>query len=149
MSSALPPDHRRQLGRIRFRRAVALMLMTLVLPGSAQIVAGRKETGRIAMRIWFALLATVMMLFVISLLFDNFVFWFVSASFPLTVTRFVLMGLAIGWAYLFVDAWRIGEPLAPQTPDEVRRVREAEIRRAHRLARKAEILADRKGHPST
>jgi uncharacterized protein (TIGR00369 family) len=40
-------------------------------------------------------------------------------------------------------------PLAPQTPDEVRRVREAEIRRAHRLARKAEILADRKGHPST
>jgi acyl-CoA hydrolase len=30
-------------------------------------------------------------------------------------------------------------PLAPQTPDEVRRMREAEIRRAHRLARKAEI----------
>jgi acyl-CoA hydrolase len=34
-------------------------------------------------------------------------------------------------------------PLAPQTPDEVRRVREAEIRRAHRLARKEEILAGR------
>ncbi|MFL6156306.1 MAG: acyl-CoA thioesterase [Marmoricola sp.] len=37
-------------------------------------------------------------------------------------------------------------PLAPETPDEVRRAREAVIRRAHRLARKAEILADRKGH---
>ena len=35
-----------------FRRAVLLMLMTLVLPGSAQLVAGRKQTGRIAMRIW-------------------------------------------------------------------------------------------------
>lgn len=30
-------------------------------------------------------------------------------------------------------------PLAPETPDEVRRMREAEIRRAHRLARKQEI----------
>ena len=30
-------------------------------------------------------------------------------------------------------------PLAPETPQEVRRMREAEIRRAHRLARKAEI----------
>ncbi|HET6152399.1 MAG TPA: acyl-CoA thioesterase [Marmoricola sp.] len=37
-------------------------------------------------------------------------------------------------------------PLAPQSVDEVRRMREAEIRRAHRLARKAEILADRQGH---
>jgi len=35
-------------------------------------------------------------------------------------------------------------PLAPQTPDEVRRMREAEIRRAHRLARKEEILAARR-----
>ncbi|HEY0903965.1 MAG TPA: acyl-CoA thioesterase [Marmoricola sp.] len=31
-------------------------------------------------------------------------------------------------------------PLVPATPDEVRRMREAEIRRAHRLARKQEIL---------
>ena len=30
-------------------------------------------------------------------------------------------------------------PLHPETPDEVRRMREAEIRRAHRLARKTEI----------
>ena len=36
--------------------------------------------------------------------------------------------------------------LAPQTPDEVRREREAEIRRAHRLARRAEIEAGREHH---
>ncbi len=34
-------------------------------------------------------------------------------------------------------------PLAPQTAAEVRRMREAEIRRAHRLARKQEIEATR------
>lgn len=34
-------------------------------------------------------------------------------------------------------------PLRMETSEEVRRVREAEIRRAHRLAQKAEILASR------
>ncbi len=34
-------------------------------------------------------------------------------------------------------------PLAPETEDEVRRQREAEIRRAHRLAKKAEIESGR------
>lgn len=36
-------------------------------------------------------------------------------------------------------------PLVPETPEEERRTREAEIRRAHRLARKAEIEAGRDG----
>ena len=35
--------------------------------------------------------------------------------------------------------------VAPETPDEVRRMREADIRRAHRLARKTEIEAGRRG----
>jgi acyl-CoA hydrolase len=34
--------------------------------------------------------------------------------------------------------------LTPETPDEIRRAQEAEIRRAHRLARKAEIEAHRR-----
>jgi hypothetical protein len=51
-----------QLSRIRFRRAVTLMLMTLVLPGSAQIAVGNKRTGRIAMRVLFSLVATVVLL---------------------------------------------------------------------------------------
>jgi len=112
MQSVLPPDHRRQLARIRFRRAVALMLMTLVLPGSAQLVAGRREIGRIAMRIWFGLVVTGLLLLLVGLLSDSFVFWFLSNTAVLGVIRFVLMGLAVGWACLFVDAWRIGEPLA-------------------------------------
>ena len=35
-------------------------------------------------------------------------------------------------------------PLVPETPDDLRRHREAEIRRAHRLARKSEIEAARR-----
>jgi LCP family protein required for cell wall assembly len=112
MSSVLPPDHRKQLGRIRFRRAVALMLMTLVLPGSAQLVAGRKETGRLAMRIWFGLIVGFVLLLLIGVLNHTFIIDFFTNTTILTLLRFGLMALAIGWAYLFVDAWRIGEPLA-------------------------------------
>ena len=117
MQSALPqrhcpPDHRAQLSRIRFRRAVALMVMTLVLPGSAQIVAGRKDVGRIAMRIWFGLIISVVLFGLIGLMSDMFVLKVLTGDFELNVIRFLLMGLAIGWAYLFVDAWRIGDPLA-------------------------------------
>jgi len=36
-------------------------------------------------------------------------------------------------------------PLAPESPDELRRQREAEIRRAHRLAKRAEIEHGRSG----
>ena len=61
--------------------------------------------------------------------------------------------LHVASAYLvFVAIDDHGHPrpiprLAPQTPDEVRREREAEIRRAHRLARRAEIEAGRE-HPA-
>jgi LCP family protein required for cell wall assembly len=108
----LPQDARVQVGRIRFRRAVALMVMTLVLPGSAQLVAGSREVGRIAMRIWFGLVAFGGLFLVVSLFSHTFAFWFFTSTFNLGLIRFVLMALAVGWALLLVDAWRLGEPLA-------------------------------------
>src|SRR3954451_429470 len=111
-AGGLPVDARVQLGRIRFRRALALMVMTLVLPGSAQLVAGRKQVGRIAMRIWFGLILTALILFGIELVSHSFAFWFLSNTVVLGLVRLVLMALAVGWALLLVDAWRIGEPLA-------------------------------------
>lgn len=100
------------LSRVRFRRAITLMLMTLVLPGSAQLVAGRKQTGRIAMRIVFGLLVTTLLVLLLGLISRSFVFWLVSNTTILGLIRFGLIALAIGWAYLFVDAWRLGDPLA-------------------------------------
>ena len=90
------------------------MLMTLVLPGAAQLVAGNKRVGRIALRVWFGLIATMVLLFVIGLAFSSFVFWFLSNTFVLGVVRVVLMALAVGMVYLLVDAWRIADPLAMQ-----------------------------------
>ena len=118
MAPALPGREPRYAPRgsrasgIQFRRALVLMLMTLVLPGSAQLVAGRKETGRLALRIWFGLIAVVVVLFGLGLIFGSFVFWLLSNTFVLGVVRIVLMVMAVGWAYLLIDAWRLGDPLA-------------------------------------
>ncbi|HET6165609.1 MAG TPA: LCP family protein [Marmoricola sp.] len=107
-------DARIQVGRIRFRRAVALMLMTLVLPGSAQLVAGRKQVGRVAMRTWFLLVLCAVLVLLLAVTSRSFAFWFVTNQFWMGVIRTVLMAAAVGWAYLFVDAWRLGEPLTMQ-----------------------------------
>ncbi len=106
--------------RVRFRRAVSLMLMTLVLPGSAQLVAGNRRMGRIALRIWIVLVLAGLLTLVTSISSRDFAFWAVSNTMLLGLLRLVLMALAIGWAFLFVDAWRIGQPLT--------------LRQNHRLA---------------
>lgn len=105
-------SERAQLTRVRFRRAVMLMLMTLVIPGSAQLVAGRRQTGRVAMRIWLSLIGALVFVVLVGLIWSGFIFWLLSNTFMLGVIRIVLMATAVGWAYLFVDAWRLGDPLA-------------------------------------
>ena len=98
--------------RIRFRRAIALMLMTLLLPGSAQLLAGNRRVGRLALEIWLLMLVGGLVVMVTGVLHHQFVFWAVSDPFVLLLMRLTLMGLAIGWAALFFDAWRIGQPLS-------------------------------------
>src|SRR5688572_3286892 len=100
--------------RVRFRRAVALMVMTVLMPGSAQLVAGNRRVGRIALRIWMALAVTMVVSVVVSYFSHGFAFWAISNTLVLGVVRLVLMALAIGWALLFMDAWRLGQPLGLQ-----------------------------------
>jgi LCP family protein required for cell wall assembly len=98
--------------RVRFRRAVALMLMTLVLPGSAQVVAGNRRIGLVALYVWFTVLVVAVGAAVTGLLWHGFVFWFAFDPLALGLLRLLLMALAVGWAMLFMDAWRLGQPLS-------------------------------------
>ncbi len=100
--------------RVRFRRAVTLMLMTFALPGSAQLVAGNRRVGRIALRTWIALAALGILALVVSYFWHGVAFWAGTDTMFLQALRLALMALAIGWAYLFVDAWRLGQPLTLQ-----------------------------------
>ncbi|TIC87893.1 LytR family transcriptional regulator [Nocardioides sp. GY 10113] len=102
--------------RVRFRRALTLMGFTLVAPGSAQLVAGNRKVGRVALWIWLGVWAAVLLFAVISLLDHKVAYRMAFNSDLLLVLRLGLFLGAIGWAALFMDAWRIGQPLSLRMP---------------------------------
>ena len=98
--------------RVRFRRALTLLVMTLMLPGSAQLVAGNRVVGRLALRVAAAVAVSAVLVVGIGLLWHGVVYWLVSSTAALGFLRLLLCALAVGWAVLFLDAWRLGQPLA-------------------------------------
>jgi LCP family protein required for cell wall assembly len=98
--------------RVRFRRAMSLMVMTLVAPGSAQLLAGNRRVGRIALRIWFGLVVLCLIGAVAVLIDRDLVY---RVAFDATLLLFLRIGLLLGavaWAALLMDAWRLGQPLS-------------------------------------
>jgi LCP family protein required for cell wall assembly len=116
-SSTAPPtdssrtDSRRRstpAERVRFRRALSLLVMTLLLPGSAQLVAGRRAVGRFAIRMWLVSLVGLAFVVLLGLARHGFAFWLASSTWLLGLIRLGLCVLAVGWALLLIDAWFLG-----------------------------------------
>lgn len=102
--------------RVRFRRALTLMGFTLVVPGSAQLVAGNRHVGRVAVRIWLLTLAALALVGAVVAVHQPFAYWLAFNPDVMLVARLALIAGAIGWAALFIDAWRIGQPLSLRLP---------------------------------
>lgn len=108
MQSSKLADVRRRSELVRFRRAIVLLGMTLILPGSAQLMCGNKAVGRAALRVvGILLLGTAVVVWIEGregLLELGFESWaLVSLQ-----TGIVVLGLC--WLALFMDAWRLGRP---------------------------------------
>lgn len=97
--------------RVRFRRALSLMAMTLIVPGSAQLSAGNRRVGRVAVTTWLVLVAVGMITALVLLVRPSSAVSLATQPGLLLLLRLGLMVGAVAWAYLFVDAWRIGQPL--------------------------------------
>jgi polyisoprenyl-teichoic acid--peptidoglycan teichoic acid transferase len=123
MPSKAPSDRQAErlavISRIRFRRALTLVLMTLVLPGSAQLVMGNKRVGRVAIRTLLTVAVAVAMVLLLGLVSRHLLLTVFSSTLVLATLRVCLIVLALGWAFLFVDAWRLGRPLDLQRPQRL------------------------------
>ncbi|HET6293807.1 MAG TPA: LCP family protein [Kribbella sp.] len=108
------PDLRNLSEPVRFKRALTLLLMTLVLPGSAQIAVGSKRAGRYAWRVIAGLIAIVVFLILLAQVWRSGTINLLVSPKTLRVVQILLILLAIGWAALFVDAYRLGRPLTLQ-----------------------------------
>lgn len=96
--------------RVKFRRALVLGLMTLVVPGSAQLAMGRKWVGYVSILVWLAVLGALAALAWRSRTDRAGTIDLVTNPDTLLWVRFGLIALAVGWLALFVDAWRLGGP---------------------------------------
>ncbi len=105
-----PDDAIERSGRRRFRRAVTLLVLTLVVPGSAQYTAGNRRLGRAVMRCWLGIIAALVVLAAITLIHSAFLVRLLSSSSVLTFIRALCIIGAIAWLALFADAWRLGSP---------------------------------------
>jgi LCP family protein required for cell wall assembly len=105
--------------RVQFRRALTLTFMTLLMPGSAQLVMGHRRIGLLAVRVWLGCLLVGGFVLILSLTSRSGLFTLLTNESVLTLGRWLLMAGAIAWVALLLDAWRLGRPL--------------QLRRKHRL----------------
>jgi LCP family protein required for cell wall assembly len=98
--------------RQRRRRAFTLLLLTLLIPGSAQIAAGSRTLGRIGLRTWAGAMAAAVLLLLVFLVHRPLALGLLARPWVLTALEWALLAMAALWAVLFVDAWRLGQPRA-------------------------------------
>jgi len=106
---ALPSPARRSQG-IAVRRGVVLVLMSLIVPGSAQVAAGNKKLGRFALGVWLTLVALLIALGIALLAARGPVIGFLANPIVLTVLAWLVPVVGLAWIVLLVDAWRIANP---------------------------------------
>jgi len=100
---------------VRTKRAFVLVLLTLFIPGSAQIVAGDRKLGRRALRVTLTVWALALLTLIIALVNRTMLLSIVTHPVGSLVVIVLLVALALGWAYLFLNTLRIIRPnlLAP------------------------------------
>jgi LCP family protein required for cell wall assembly len=92
------------------RRLLTLLGVSLLAPGSAQLVAGNRAVGRLALRVWLALLGVAGLLAVLWLIHPPLVLAIATVPLALRLAALICFLLAVAWPLLLLDAWRISGP---------------------------------------
>lgn len=98
------------------KRAFLLVLMTLLVPGSAQIVAGNRRLGRFALRVTLTVWALAVLAAVLLVASRPTLINLVTGPVTSLLIIIGLVALAAGWAALFINTLRLIRPvlLAPK-----------------------------------
>ncbi|MEO6530433.1 MAG: LCP family protein, partial [Specibacter sp.] len=99
----------------RSKRAWFLLLLTLLVPGSAQIVAGNKRFGRLVLRCTFTIWAVVIAAVVLALVQRETLLNLFTNPITSLLMVVLLVAVAVGWAIVFLNTLKIIRPsmLAP------------------------------------
>ena len=116
-ATSLPDAQSRSQG-IALRRDLTMLGMTLVVPGSAQLVAGNERLGRLAVRIWLTLiaLAVVFVLLLVVPFTRAFALGLYANPISLEVLRWAIGGLR--WV-IKVLRWAVGHGQHENAPTAI------------------------------
>lgn len=106
---ALGPPQQRSQG-IALRRGLILMLMTVIVPGSAQLAVGKRRLGRLALRTWLSLIALLVVFLLLLIPFRSGMIGLYANPITLTFLRWLVLALGAGWVLLLLDAWWLANP---------------------------------------
>lgn len=95
---------------MRRRRALTLLVLSLLVPGTAQVAAGNRRMGKIIVRGWLAVVVLAALSGLVFLLNRQFLLSVVTSPLVLTLIAACLFGAAVGWPLVIIDAWRLGRP---------------------------------------
>ncbi|MDQ1286554.1 MAG: polyisoprenyl-teichoic acid--peptidoglycan teichoic acid transferase [Actinomycetota bacterium] len=95
---------------VRTRRAVTLLAMSLIVPGSAQLTAGNVRIGRLVTRTWLGAVALAALGGLTYLADRATLLSIVTSTFVLSSVAVVLFVGAVLWPLLVIDAWRLSRP---------------------------------------
>jgi len=117
MSEAVAVQTPRERGeRIAFRRGVSLLVLTLLVPGSAQVIAGGRGLGRFAMKVWLVIVGVLALFTGLALVRLDWAVALYAHPWTQWVLSVVVAVLGVGWALLLLDAWRLSRPGGMGTP---------------------------------
>ena len=104
---------------IATRRSLVLMAFSALVPGSAQLAAGNRTVGRIALRIWLGVIALLVIAVLLALPFRSFMIGLYLNPITLRVIQTAVLVFGVGWSLLLLDAWRLGNPRVMSLPGKL------------------------------
>nr|WP_294695472.1 LCP family protein [uncultured Friedmanniella sp.] len=96
--------------RVKLRRGLTFLGMTLLLPGSAQVAAGNRTLGRLALRVWAAIWVLLALVGLLAVVWRGGAVALLTSGVTLAIVQGALVLLGVGWGLLLLDAWRISRP---------------------------------------
>ena len=107
------PERDRRMAEQRarqFRRVVVFAVMSLAVPGSAHLLAGRVRAGTLILRGYLVLLGLVLALGVVGLRDHATVLSLAVRPLPLAVLQYAAIAIGVAWALVVVSGALLGQP---------------------------------------
>jgi LCP family protein required for cell wall assembly len=92
---------------VRTQRAFTLIVLTLLVPGSAQLIAGNRRLARRALTVTVAVWVLLLLVLVVGLINRAAILTMVTHPVISLVLIVLLIALALGWALLFLNTLRL------------------------------------------